>query len=111
MSLPESVRCRAPDAAPTAIDTASAAGEDGAAELKKEATMSNVPEGAQMSDDGQWWWDGSNWQAVEGGGSSGSSSSSSSTGQSGEATKSTVELAFDAQVGDEADLPNVEGVA
>ena len=27
--------------------------------------MSNVPEGAQVSDDGQWWWDGENWQAVE----------------------------------------------
>jgi hypothetical protein len=26
--------------------------------------MSNVPEGAQLSDDGQWWWDGENWQAV-----------------------------------------------
>jgi hypothetical protein len=27
--------------------------------------MSNVPEGAQLSDDGYWWWDGSAWQAVE----------------------------------------------
>ena len=26
--------------------------------------MSNVPEGAQVSDDGQWWWDGENWKAV-----------------------------------------------
>lgn len=26
--------------------------------------MSNVPEGAQLSDDGQWWWDGENWQLV-----------------------------------------------
>jgi len=26
--------------------------------------MSNVPEGAQLSDDGQWWWDGENWQPV-----------------------------------------------
>lgn len=30
--------------------------------------MSNVPEGAQLSDDGQYWWDGENWQAVEGAG-------------------------------------------
>ncbi len=30
--------------------------------------MSNVPEGATISDDGQWWWDGENWQPVEGGG-------------------------------------------
>ena len=28
--------------------------------------MSNVPEGAQLSDDGQYWWDGENWQLVEG---------------------------------------------
>ncbi|WP_436497163.1 hypothetical protein [Actinokineospora sp. HUAS TT18] len=28
--------------------------------------MSNVPEGAQLSDDGQWWWDGEQWQPVEG---------------------------------------------
>jgi hypothetical protein len=27
--------------------------------------MSNVPEGAQLSEDGYWWWDGSAWQAVE----------------------------------------------
>lgn len=29
--------------------------------------MSNVPEGAQLSDDGHWYWDGSAWQPVEGG--------------------------------------------
>jgi hypothetical protein len=28
--------------------------------------MSNVPPGAQLSDDGQWWWDGTQWQPVEG---------------------------------------------
>jgi hypothetical protein len=28
--------------------------------------MSNVPEGAQLSDDGQYWWDGETWQPVEG---------------------------------------------
>ncbi|MEO8267202.1 MAG: hypothetical protein ABI706_16995 [Ilumatobacteraceae bacterium] len=28
--------------------------------------MSNVPEGAQLSEDGQYWWDGENWQLVEG---------------------------------------------
>ena len=27
--------------------------------------MSNVPEGAQLSDDGQWWWDGQQWQLVD----------------------------------------------
>ena len=30
--------------------------------------MPNVPDGAQLSDDGQWWWDGSNWQPVSGDG-------------------------------------------
>jgi hypothetical protein len=32
--------------------------------------MAEVPEGAQLSDDGQWWWDGADWQPVsqEGGG-------------------------------------------
>jgi len=28
--------------------------------------MSNVPEGAQRSEDGHYWWDGSQWQPVEG---------------------------------------------
>jgi hypothetical protein len=31
--------------------------------------MSNVPGGAQRSEDGSWWWDGSAWQPVEGGAS------------------------------------------
>jgi hypothetical protein len=39
--------------------------------------MSNVPEGAQLSEDGQWWWDGSQWQPV------GGQSSDSSTGGTG----------------------------
>jgi hypothetical protein len=30
--------------------------------------MSNIPEGAQRSDDGQWWWDGQQWQPVHDGG-------------------------------------------
>lgn len=32
--------------------------------------MSNVPEGAQRSEDGHYWWDGSNWQPVNGDASS-----------------------------------------
>ena len=28
--------------------------------------MTNVPDGAQLSDDGQYWWDGSAWQPVSG---------------------------------------------
>lgn len=34
-------------------------------------TMTEVPEGAQLSDDGQWWWDGQDWQAVPQEGASG----------------------------------------
>jgi hypothetical protein len=26
--------------------------------------MTEVPEGAQLSEDGQWWWDGQDWQPV-----------------------------------------------
>lgn len=26
--------------------------------------MTEVPEGAKLSDDGQWWWDGQDWQPV-----------------------------------------------
>ena len=29
--------------------------------------MSEVPDGAQLSDDGNWWWDGEQWQPVSGG--------------------------------------------
>ena len=29
--------------------------------------MTNVPDGAQLSEDGAWWWDGAEWRAVEGG--------------------------------------------
>lgn len=36
--------------------------------------MTNVPEGAQLSDDGQWYWDGSDWQQVEGAAESSDSS-------------------------------------
>lgn len=42
--------------------------------------MSNVPEGAQVSDDGQWWWDGENWQAVEQGQSDDSGSADTDDG-------------------------------
>jgi hypothetical protein len=33
--------------------------------------MSDMPEGAQLSEDGQWWWDGSEWQPVPGEGGEG----------------------------------------
>ncbi|HEU5474790.1 MAG TPA: hypothetical protein VFV67_29455 [Actinophytocola sp.] len=34
--------------------------------------MSNVPDGATLSDDGYYWWDGTDWQPVDGGPSGGS---------------------------------------
>jgi hypothetical protein len=45
--------------------------------------VSNVPEGAQLSEDGQWWWDGSEWQQVEGGGGGGTSGGGSDAGTAG----------------------------
>jgi hypothetical protein len=30
--------------------------------------MTEAPEGAQRSDDGQWWWDGQDWQPISQGG-------------------------------------------
>ena len=42
--------------------------------------MSNVPEGAQLSDDGQYWWDGENWQLVEGAAGAGETAESESGG-------------------------------
>jgi hypothetical protein len=33
--------------------------------------MSDVPEGAQLSEDGRWWWDGSQWVAIGDGGDGG----------------------------------------
>jgi hypothetical protein len=41
--------------------------------------MSNVPDGAQLSDDGQWWWDGANWQPVNPGDGSSPAGDSDST--------------------------------
>jgi hypothetical protein len=45
--------------------------------------VTDVPEGAQRSEDGQWWWDGEQWQPV---GGADSSSPSSSTDASSEAS-------------------------
>jgi hypothetical protein len=40
--------------------------------------MSNAPDGAQISDDGQWWWDGENWQPMQGGTPAGSDAGAAS---------------------------------
>jgi hypothetical protein len=41
--------------------------------------MSNVPDGAERSEDGFWWWDGNQWQPVEGEQGGGSSETSYET--------------------------------
>jgi hypothetical protein len=72
--------------------------------------MSNVPEGAQLSEDGHWYWDGAAWQPVGDGAGSDAPSSSASEGAP-DTTKRAPEIAFDAEVGDEAELPDVEELA
>lgn len=48
--------------------------------------MSNIPDGAQLSDDGNYWWDGSQWQPVQAqGGQSQAQAPAQSTGQGGAA--------------------------
>lgn len=51
--------------------------------------MPTPPEGAQLSDDGHYWWDGQNWQLVEGGpaagGGAGDANGSSGTTGAGDA--------------------------
>jgi hypothetical protein len=47
-------------------------------------SMSNIPEGAQRSDDGQWWWDGSQWQPVEGAQGEGGQSPEGGQGEGGQ---------------------------
>jgi hypothetical protein len=39
--------------------------------------MTDVPQDAPRSEDGQWWWDGSQWQPISGGASSGGAPASS----------------------------------
>jgi hypothetical protein len=43
--------------------------------------MANVPEGAQRSADGNWWWDGDKWQAVEQDGGAANGGAAGSGGQ------------------------------
>ncbi len=68
--------------------------------------MSNVPEGAQLSDDGQWYWDGSAWQAVTGGAAasgSGSAQPASGAAPMDERTQARVAAGLPATPGEETD--------
>src|SRR5438046_1039963 len=53
--------------------------------------MGGVPEGAQLSEDGQWWWDGTDWHPV---GQQGGGGSDGGTGGDG-GQQGTAEFAFD----------------
>ncbi len=71
--------------------------------------MSSVPEGAQLSEDGLWYWDGAAWQPV--GDGAGSDAPSAASEGAPDATKTAPEIAFDAEIGDEAELPDAEELA
>jgi hypothetical protein len=64
--------------------------------------MSNMPDGAQLSDDGQWWWDGENWQPVAGN----ANDPNSNDGTSPEASQEDVQSVNDSGTdpGDESKL-------
>ena len=54
--------------------------------------MSNVPEGAQLSEDGQYYWDGTDWQLVEGAeGAAGTEGTEGAGGEGGGAGDITAE--------------------
>jgi hypothetical protein len=60
----------------------------------------NVPEGAQLSDDGYYWWDGAQWQPVQYEQESGGAS------QGGSSAGEPVDLGFDA-----SQYPNISAFA
>lgn len=57
--------------------------------------MSNVPDGAQLSDDGQWWWDGNQWQAVEMSGAGTTPSDAEGSGATPSAAEGSPSFDFD----------------
>jgi hypothetical protein len=61
--------------------------------------VSNVPDGAQLSEDGQWWWDGTQWQPVDGSPQmseqGGQSQADSSAGQASHDDPNNRQVAFD----------------
>ncbi len=49
--------------------------------------MAQIPPDAQRSDDGQWWWDGAQWQPVGDQGGAGAAAAASAAAQPGDATQ------------------------
>jgi hypothetical protein len=63
--------------------------------------MNNVPEGAQLSEDGYYWWDSEKetWQPVDGGSASDSSSAGATASTAGE--DEDVDIRVEATLGEE----------
>ena len=53
--------------------------------------MSTMPEGAQVSPDGHYWWDGSAWQPVQGGSGAAPAAGATAQGGQGDASASLVQ--------------------
>jgi hypothetical protein len=71
--------------------------------------MTQIPEGAERSPDGNYWWDGTNWQLVDQ--SQGGAAPAADTGQGGEQQETErrqVTVAADGVAGAEVPAPNVQ---
>jgi len=81
--------------------------------------MTTIPEGAPRSEDGYYWWDGSQWQPVQGAdaassataaaaGAAGSGPADAQAGAQGDAKRNAPEIAFNSDMGAEVSAPEVE---
>jgi hypothetical protein len=57
--------------------------------------MGQIPPDAQRSDDGQWWWDGSQWQPMQGGNQNAFASAGSQEGAGASGDAGTAQFGFD----------------
>ncbi|HWS44908.1 MAG TPA: hypothetical protein VN636_03535 [Acidimicrobiia bacterium] len=60
--------------------------------------MTNVPDGATLSDDGNWWWDGSNWQPVATGVADAASSAAASASSTVADAEAAIQAAWGAEI-------------
>src|SRR4051812_16937248 len=75
----------------------------------EEATMTQIPEGAQRSEDGSYWWDGSAWQLVDPAPGAGAAPAEQE-GQEGQAQETEPrqkQVAAAGQPGGEAQAPSI----